>query len=169
MPGKAPKRSYWDACVFLAWICKEPDRADVIDALLDSAGNGAIEVVTSVISITEVAVSASEKTSNILSASELARIDKLWTAPSPVKLAECHALIAVDARDLMRKTVGDGWKLRPPDAIHLSTAVRLGCQEFLTYDSKLFKFESLVGMPVKEPFADRLALQFGEDSGQGSD
>ena len=36
MPGKAPKRSYWDACVFLAWICKEPDRADVIDALLDS-------------------------------------------------------------------------------------------------------------------------------------
>lgn len=168
MPGKAPRRSYWDACVFLAWVNKEPGRVGVIDALLDSASDGAVVIVTSVISITEVAVAAPERASSVLSAAELARIDKLWTPPSPVRLAECHALIAADARDLMRKTVGDGWKLRPPDAIHLSTAVRLGCQEFLTYDSKLFKFDSIIGMPVKEPFSDRIPLQF-EDSDQGSD
>ena len=46
-------------------------------------GDDAIEVVTSVISITEVAPSASEKTSNILSASGLPGCDKLWTAPVP--------------------------------------------------------------------------------------
>jgi predicted nucleic acid-binding protein len=169
MPGKAPKRSYWDACVFLAWVNKEPDRVGVVDALLDSAGDGVIEIVTSVISITEVALAAPEQAAKVLSAAELARIDNLWKPRSPVKLAECHVLIATDARELMRKTTGDGWKLKAPDAIHLSTAVRLGCQEFLTYDSRLFKFDSIIGMPVKEPFADRLPLQFDEDSDQDSD
>jgi len=60
MPGDK-LRSYWDACLFLAWINNEPERAAVVDSLLTSARLGEIEIVTSVISVTEVALAATEK------------------------------------------------------------------------------------------------------------
>jgi predicted nucleic acid-binding protein len=169
MPGSAPTRSYWDACVFLAWINKEPERVGVIDALLESATAGTIEIVTSIFSITEVAFAASEKVAKAVSAAELARIDKLWASPSPVKLAEFHRLIATDARDLMRKATGDGLSLKPPDAIHLSTARRLSCDEFLTYDPALFKFGPLIGITASAPFSGTLAFEVDNNGPQDSE
>jgi predicted nucleic acid-binding protein len=160
MPGDRPMRSYWDACVFLAWINNEPGRASVVDALLRSTRAGDREVVTSVLTITEVAFAAAEK-QGALSPAELAKIDNLWEPPSPIKLVEVHRLIAHDARQLMRQGAPDGLALKPPDAIHLVTAKRAACEEFLTYDPKLIKYAGMIGLPVREPVSDELPLDFG--------
>lgn len=165
MPGDRLRRSYWDACVFLAWINGEPGRSTVVDALLRSARAREFEIVTSVISITEVALAAEEKRTGALSVVTLAAIDNLWEPPSPVKLVEVHRLIAIDARNLMRQATPGGLVLRPPDAIHLSTAPRAACDEFLTYDANLHKYAGMIGLPVKEPVSDQLALEFGQESG----
>ncbi len=95
----------------------------------------------------------------------LAAIDNLWEPPSSVKLVEVHRLIATEARNLMREATPDGRVLRGPDAIHLSTARRTACDEFLTYDPGLIKYAGVIGLPVREPTPDELAFEFGPDLG----
>lgn len=158
MAGKPTKRSYWDSCVLLAWIKNEPDRAVHIDVLMDDARAGRLEIVTSVLSITEVALAAPAKDPRATEATALQKIDALWQPPSPVKLAEFHRLIAIDARDMMRKAAGDSRSLKPPDAIHLSTAARTQCDEFLTYDD-LSAYAPLISIPIRKP--DSGTLPFG--------
>jgi predicted nucleic acid-binding protein len=167
MPGDRPHRSYWDACVFLAWLNGEPGRASVVDSLLRSARVGELSIVTSVLSIAEVAFAAAEKKSGALSPAMLAAIDKLWEPPSSVTLVEVHRQIATDARDLMRAATPDGRVLRAPDAIHLSTARRTKCDEFLTYDPGLNKYAGVIGLPVREPVSDELPLDFGPGAPPG--
>jgi predicted nucleic acid-binding protein len=167
MPGDIP-RSYWDSCVFLAWINNEPERAGVVDSLLRSARAGEFEIITSVISVTEVALAAEEKQSGTLSQTALLRIDRLCGPPSPVKLVEVSRLIATGARDLMRQAAPDGLSLKPPDAIHLSTAPRAHCDEFLTYDPKLQKYAGLIAVSVKQPVSAALPLDFDTGDAQSS-
>jgi predicted nucleic acid-binding protein len=159
MPGDRP-RSYWDSCVFLAWINGEPGRAAVVDSLLRKARTGELEIVTSVLSVTEVAFTTSER-QGVLSPPTLSAIEALWDPPSQVKLVEFHRLIAVDARQLIRQATAEGLSLKPPDAIHLCTARRSGSAELLTYDPGLNKFASTIGVPVREPVSDELPLEYG--------
>jgi hypothetical protein len=112
-----------------------------------------------------VALAAAEKQSGALSVATLATIDNLWEPPSPVRLVEVHRLIATGARNLMRQATPDGLVLRPPDAIHLSTARRAACAEFLTYDTNLHKYADMIGMAVTEPISDQLSLEFGQGNG----
>jgi predicted nucleic acid-binding protein len=164
MPGKAPWRSYWDACVFLAWIKREPGRFSHVDALMEAAAAGQMEIITSVLSIAEVALAAPAKDAGAVAADALKKIDSLWLPPSPVKLAEFHQVVAFDARDLMRRAAIDGRSLRPPDAIHLSTAARTRCDEFLTYDD-LSSLSPLISIPVNEPYSGTLPFESsGEDA-----
>lgn len=127
---------------------------------MDAAASGGFEIITSVLSITEVALAAPAKDAGATEADALKKIDSLWLPPSPVKLAEFHQLIAADARDLMRKAADQGRSLRPPDAIHLSTAARLKCDEFLTYDD-LSAYEPMIGMQVGKPNSG--TLPFGDE------
>lgn len=136
--------------MFLAWVKEEPGRVGHVEALMDEAVAGRLKIVTSVLSITEVALAASAKDPAALDADTLKKIDALWLPPSPVTLAEFHRLIAADARDLVRKAALASQSLKPPDAIHLSTAARTACDEFLTYDA-LQAYEPLVKIPVREP------------------
>lgn len=57
MPAN-PRRIYFDANVFLAYVGNEQGRADTVQALLDEARRDEIEIVTSVLSIAEVAYGA---------------------------------------------------------------------------------------------------------------
>jgi len=136
MPGSTP-RVYWDSCVFLSYFNGDIDRLPHIEALLKSASaDNAIEIVTSTISITEVAFAQVEQTGKTDPAIEAA-MDKLWADRSAVMLVDCHELIARQARNLMRVALQHSWKLKPPDAIHLATAARMGVTEFHTYDGAL--------------------------------
>lgn len=137
---ESPARIYWDANVFLSYINGSPaERLPVLDALLDSASAGEIEIVTSAISIAEVAFARIEQTKRALDPDVEAAIDSLWSDRRTVKLADVHELIAREARTVMRSAVARGWSLKPLDAIHLASARRLGVAQFHTYDRQLVR------------------------------
>ncbi|WP_162924329.1 type II toxin-antitoxin system VapC family toxin [Rubrobacter indicoceani] len=80
-----PKKLYWDSCVFLAYIDDEPDRASNIGALLNEAEEEKVETYTSVVSITEVAFGAAEKSGGRLIEKVEESIRSLWMPASPSK------------------------------------------------------------------------------------
>jgi predicted nucleic acid-binding protein len=83
------KRLYWDSNVFLSAINAKPEeRIPIIEAILDDCDHGDVEVLTSVLSIAEVAFAESEKRERKLSEGIEAKIQKLWVPPSPFKLEE---------------------------------------------------------------------------------
>jgi predicted nucleic acid-binding protein len=154
---------YWDADVFLSFINGDAARLPDIRQLLEAAGKGEIEILTSVFTIAEVAFAASEKQSGAVDAETEARIDKLWAPASPVGLVEFHVLIANRARNLIREGVSRGWSLKPPDAIHLSTAQTVRASALHTYNLGDFaKWAAVIGCPVEEPKAAQQALPTGE-------
>ena len=151
MPDE-PRLIYWDADVFLSYVYGIPDRMPDIDALLDLSGK-ALQIITSALTIVEVAFGKAEQDQRTLDPAVEAKIDQLWQANSPIKLVEFHPRIAEGARDLMRSAVTRSWHLKPLDAIHLATARQQGVAEFHTYDSDLVKYDAVVGFSIGPPRA----------------
>lgn len=115
---------YWDANVPLAYINGEPERTPHIQGLLLESGKK-IQIVTSILSIVEVAAAKVEQDGKELDPVTEERIISLWQDGSPIEIVEFYELIAEDAKALMRAGIPRGWSLKPPDAIHLATADRL--------------------------------------------
>ena len=148
---EGPQRVYWDACVFLSFIEQHPDRFTTIQTWLEMAENGKVVILTSTLSITEVAFARQEKDQRALSPEEEAKIDKLCTPESPVRLAEFHTGIAFEARRLMRIAMASKVGLKPADAIHLATCRTLAIDDFHTYDGKLGKLAGISELTIQEP------------------
>jgi predicted nucleic acid-binding protein len=152
MPAN-PRRIYFDACVFLAFVGNEEGRADTVQALLDEARRGEIEIVTSVLSIAEVAFGAHERDHGLTEAGEEA-IEQLWTPASPVTLVDVSQAVARNARNIIReaKTQGLGG-IQGADAVHLATARMVGCDEIFTYegDARRTRWQAITGIAVSEP------------------
>ena len=142
---------YWDASVFLSYVNGEQERLPTIDALLEESRNGEFTIVTSTLSITEVAFAAMEKTQRALDPQVEQAIDALFADREVVTLVEFHELIAKEARRLMRRALTSGRSLKPPDAIHLATAVQRGADVVHTYDDRMLGYTDLTGLPIELP------------------
>lgn len=150
----APPRYYWDANVFLSYIHQVPERTPDIDALLDAARDHKIEIVTSTLSIVEVAFGAEEEFGGNMSVEIEGAIEKLWASPSPIKMVDFSPLIGRVARRLIRQARERGWSLKPADAIHLGTAQQMVATRFHTFEKgKLDKYGPICGFTVQEPQA----------------
>lgn len=154
------RRVYWDACVFLSYINGVPDRLPTIDALLRESEDpeNEREIVTSTLSIVEVAFALAEKEARTLDTETERKIDALWTDRGAVKLVEFHEGIAREARSLIRSAMSSGLSLKPADATHLATARSLRVAEFHTYSKDLPRFSSVLGISVKEPETGQMQL-----------
>jgi predicted nucleic acid-binding protein len=53
----------------------------------------------------------------------------------------------------MREAMAKGWSLKPPDAIHLATALQHSADRFHTYDDRLSKHADISGLIIAEPHA----------------
>ncbi len=155
MPNSPPKL-YWDANVFLAYVSAETERLPDVEALLDGAEKGDVEIYTSELSVVEVAYATQEKAGGALDPQIEMKIEALWRPPSPIRRVEFNSLISRDARGIIRTALStDGAMVKPADSIHLATAQRYGVDEIHTYESlqRRERWAGLVGIDVKEPWA----------------
>lgn len=153
MPSKIP-RLYWDANVFLSYVDGTPDRLPHIEALLREAEHEKVEIVTSTVSITEVAFGSVEMDKRALAPEIQEKIEGLWLPASPVSMVEVSVLVVEDAREIMRAAIPDYAKVaKPMDAIHLSTAIRMEADVFHSYDEPLRKIARRNGLKADEPSA----------------
>ena len=153
------KKLYWDADVFISLVEDRPGRAPVIQSLLADARSGMVEIVTSAITIAEVAYGTAARLEGAPSPDVEQVIDGLWESGAPVKVVEVYPLLAVRARDIIRQSVGWGWTgLRAHDAIHLATAQQLAVDEVHTYETKWGRYAEIIGIPIISPRTDQERL-----------
>ena len=143
---------YWDANVFLSYLNAIPHRLPDLDALLEQSGQQ-FQIVTSTVSIVEVAFAATEQAAGVLDPAIEQRIAALWAPDSPIKLVEFSGLVAEIARDLVRLAMTRGTGMKPLDAIHLATAKAVATLRFHTYDEHLYQYAELVGFSIEPPQA----------------
>ncbi|HEX5010279.1 MAG TPA: type II toxin-antitoxin system VapC family toxin [Planctomycetota bacterium] len=122
----ATSRVYFDSCVFIDAIQETPGRIDHIRQIIEAAKRDELRVFASTLAIAEVA-----------------KPDKATTAPTEEQLRLIHdffendylARVQVDTpvARLAARIVRDH-SVKPPDAIHLATALRARVDNFYTYD-----------------------------------
>lgn len=159
MPA-SPARVYLDSNVLLAYVGGEEARADAVRAVLEASRRTEIEVLTSVLSITEVAYAAQERDARLTEEAEDS-IDKLWEPASPITLVAMSQRLTLGARGLIREAKWRGIRsLRSVDALHLASAVQANCSEVFTYEKEATRrgWSTLIGMPVHEPSVDQPTL-----------
>jgi predicted nucleic acid-binding protein len=145
MTNKLTKAIYCDSCVFVSYLEETPDRIATIDNLFDTIRDGKTDrLITSTLTITEVAFAAQEKENRKHDPNVLGYMDTLWTDLSLIMIIEFNEFIARMARNLMRQAMLEGLKLTTIDAIHLATIQwvnRNGIEVpyMFTYDDFLLK------------------------------
>lgn len=151
MPAST-RRIYVDANVLLAYLGNETGHAEIVQALLDEARRSEIEIITSVLSIAEVAFGAQERDAGLTPEGE-AQIDTLWQPASPITLVDVSQATAREARSVIREAKTKGLaRLRSMDAMHLASARLHGADEIFTYEVKArSSWQELTGLPVNEP------------------
>jgi predicted nucleic acid-binding protein len=148
-----PTAIYWDACIFLLYIEGSQEWMPILDSLLDRASaTREIVIVTSTLSIVEVAFAKTEREGRILDEAIVAAMDDLWADRSAVQLVEFDQVIARAARGLIRQSLETGRSLKPMDAIHLATAAKMQVADCHTTDERMQNWNDLLGFPVRNPW-----------------
>lgn len=154
-PKSDPSYVYWDSCIFLAYLNEEAGRIEVIDRIWQQVkDNKESKIITSAITITEVAFAAYEKEDEELDPDIEAKIRMMWEDPS-VLLVEAPPLIMHNARDITRESLIKRPILKSRDAIHVATAVWVRSfypiNAMHTYDPHLLKHTNDFGIAIVEP------------------
>ena len=148
----------------IAYLANEPTRAAAIAGLFDDARSGDLELLTSVLSVTEVAYIVTDHMSLGSNADE-DEISTLWTPTSPIRLTDVSFRIAEHARSIIRTARSSGKRgVKPADAIHLASAEVNECDYFFTYerDSTRSQWDGLIEPSVAEPFTNNPQLDLGQ-------
>ena len=158
MTGSRP-RIYWDANCFLSYLNQDPRWLPTLEILLEDANiHGAIEIVTSVLSLAEVAFGAMERLNRALDPREEARIDSLWTSPG-IALVEVNERVARIAREIKRDDMVRGRAgRRTADIMHVASARFMRVQAMHTTETKLHGYSNLYGFPVRDPYTPKMKL-----------
>lgn len=137
--GSNPRRIYWDACTWIALIQDEKvvvgniteARGTMCRAVIEAAKKGALEILTSSLNLVEVCKSTTISNDKIAAFFE----------SDYVLLVNLDRAVGERARDLMNS----GYSLKPPDAVHLATAViSPDVEQFQTFDDRLLKLDGLI-------------------------
>lgn len=147
------QRIYWDTCVYLSYISGTPDRLPVIQQILGNARQKRA-ILTSIVSMVEVAYAAHEKNPGPLDPQMEKTMDQLWADDSVTEIVELNHDVAGMARDLIRRATATQRKLKPLDAIQLASAQWMRASEFHTYDRELLTqgFDKDIGCKMCEPY-----------------
>jgi predicted nucleic acid-binding protein len=150
------KNPYLDSSVYIAAINGEADRADIVKQILAAADRSEIQIVASTFVAAEV-IKMKGETETRSSASE-AKIDAILRSDK-IRWVELDLLLATDSRKIARD-----YSLKPPDAIHLASAIRGKADVLLRYDDRFTADGKLVGLEVCEPYWYGAVPLFGDPS-----
>jgi predicted nucleic acid-binding protein len=148
------KRFHWDSCVFLSFLNNEPVKGNTVRILWDNIKqNPDVIVHTSVLTVAEISFLDIERKN--LSPDSEAKFDSLWTN-SKINIVEAIEPIAYTARTITRNALKKGWSLKAVDSVQLATAKWVHenvekLEGFYTFDQRLLKLDSIVGLPIIEP------------------
>jgi predicted nucleic acid-binding protein len=128
--ANSPRRVYWDACSWIALIQREKiavggsDRDTLCRAVIAEAKKNKIEILTSTLSLVEVCKNPKIRTSDE---------DQIgaYFENDYILLMNVDRLVGEHARMLM---IAGHTGLKPPDAIHVASAILGNVSEFHTFD-----------------------------------
>jgi predicted nucleic acid-binding protein len=154
-------RPYLDANVYIAAIkgpkTEDPAKVQVAANILQLAEDGHFQIFASTFLAAEVIKPPGDPAP--LTPQQEAVISGYFRRGSIV-LLELDMLIAEKAREVARDH-----GLKPPDAVHVATAIRANCDQLLTWDEKVHKDgRTIEGVFVCEPhLAGRQTTLFTSD------
>ena len=108
-------------------------------------------IVTSAISVAEVAYLAPEGPGRPLDLTVERRIEDMWRWGHAIRLVEIHTGVAARARALLRHALTQGWERSPRDALHLASAQESSVDTVHTYDVRWDRFANEIGRRVERP------------------
>lgn len=155
-----PTRLYFDSSVYLALLNSEPERATIVEALVEDAERESVRIFTSTITLAEVAFFRTAGDPLALSVMD-EQIDALVRNPRITTHIEFSEAIAVRARQFVRSSEGRVATLSVLDAIHLASAAAANVDHFFAYDSDFGPFGRIVDFQISEPVVARPRLDFG--------
>lgn len=148
---------YWDSCVFLAYLNEEPNRIDVLHQLWHDIKQDKNKIiVTSSVSVAEVAFVEQERTDRVLQPQVHTAIKNMWLDPT-IQVISADVDIVERAAFLVREGLQRGFsRLKPLDAIHLATAYHVDniihpLTALHTYDNDFDGYGSWLNLSVREP------------------
>lgn len=141
-----PRRVAWDACTWIATIIQEKvptkgggveDRGHLCNHVIDLAVKKKVEIATSGLSLAEVCKDPSVKGTDEDVLADFFRNEYILILP-------VDRYVGTLARKLLQSSSG---ALRPPDAVHLATAIIADASEFHTFDGHLLKLDGKINKP----------------------
>ena len=155
----APKKVFWDSCVFITLLSKWKerewiDKQQICKNCLQEAIDGKVEIYISTVTIVEV---SKTHESNIPPIPDEIRENIIRLIDQPfIKVISADLARAKEARARIWEY---SW-LKPADAIHLACALHAKSDEIFTYDGKgtqkgLLDLNGLIGTPpltIRHPY-----------------
>ena len=143
---------YWDSCIPVHYIEGTPEWLPILDNLLANSADQAseLQLITSTFTITEVAFTEAEKVHLKEFPQAREAIESFWRSRA-ITLVELHELIAMEARDIVRRSMMERWKIKPNDAVHLATAQHLEVNAFHTLDKALLACDDRFPFRITAP------------------
>ena len=153
-----PTKYYWDSCVFIDRLQRTPHRIGPLEQITNDAADGKVLIVTSTMAIAEVVRVDSQENDETQD-----NLIRDYFDNDCIVVHQVDRRIAEDAARICRKT-----GVKPPDAIHVATALMADVSVLHTYDNNLLSKNGLVGSPplrIETPAARRVQLDmFSADS-----
>lgn len=128
-----PKKVYWDSNVWLGYINDEADKAERCRYVLNEARLGNYEIWTSALTLAEVFKAASEKGQPFPLPTNGDIEFERFVQQRFVVIVQVDVDIGIDARRLLRK-----YQVlkKPPDGVHLASALANNVDEMHTFDDE---------------------------------
>jgi predicted nucleic acid-binding protein len=128
------KRLGIETSPYIYFVENHPDYADKMEAIFELVETEAIEVTTSVLTLTETLMKPIQAEDKAL----IQAYRELLSETDYIHLLPVTAKFAAEAAKLRAK-----YNLRTPDALHIATAIKSGCNAFLTNDKGLQRVSEL--------------------------
>jgi len=137
--------NYWDSCIFIDGLKQTSGRFPQIKHLESEAKAGRLFIFSSTMAIAEV---VKLKDYGPLTEEQIREISSYFRHKF-IRIIPVDRLIARSAAEIVREH-----NLKPPDAIHVATALRSRCAVLYTYDQLLLDKNGTIGnpgIPIKRP------------------